>query len=100
TKQEEAEVLSACPGIVSESRPSSAPNHDPVWGTYAAMRHAWAGDRRQRFASSSGGCLTALACHLLRSGRAAFILHVGPDPDTPTRSRWVHSRTAEEVQLT
>lgn len=98
TKEQEAEVLSACPGIVAESRPVGALNHDPVWGSYSTMRYAWASDSRQRFASSSGGCLTALACHLLQSKRAAFILHVGPDPDVPTRNRWVHSQTAEEVQ--
>ena len=98
TKAEEKKVLAACPGVVAESRPSRAPNRDPVWGAYTVMRHAWAGESLRRFASSSGGCLTALACHLLQSKRAAFILHVGPDPGQPMRNRWVHSRTIEEVQ--
>lgn len=98
TQDEEARVLSACPGVVAESRPMGAPDLDAVWGSYAAMRYAWAGDDGRRFVASSGGVLTALACHLLQSKQAAFILHVGPDPDMPMRSRWVHSRTAEEVQ--
>ncbi|RWA97016.1 MAG: hypothetical protein EOR78_35120 [Mesorhizobium sp.] len=62
------------------------------------MSYGWAGDAERRFASSSGGVLTALGCHLLETKKADSILHVGPDPDKPMRSRRVMSRTAEEVK--
>ncbi|WP_136620289.1 MULTISPECIES: Coenzyme F420 hydrogenase/dehydrogenase, beta subunit C-terminal domain [Mesorhizobium] len=98
TKQEEDKILAACPGIIAELRPDNAPNTDLIWGSYFSMNYGWAGDAERRFASSSGGVLTALGCHLLKTKKTNFILHVGPDPDMPMRSRWVMSRTAEEVQ--
>ncbi len=61
------------------------------------MWRAWAGDDEVRFRSSSGGVLTALGRHLLRTGRVEFVLHVGADPDHPARTRWVMSETPAEV---
>ncbi|WP_287364878.1 Coenzyme F420 hydrogenase/dehydrogenase, beta subunit C-terminal domain [Mesorhizobium sp.] len=98
TKQEKDRILAACPGIIAESRPDNAPHIDLIWGSYFSMNYGWAGDAERRFASSSGGVLTALGCHLLETKKVSLILHVGPDPDMPMRSRWVMSRTPEEVQ--
>lgn len=94
---EEHTLLVSCPGVVAEARDDSAPLHDPVWGGYRRIAMAWAGEPDVRFRGSSGGVLTALARHLVRSGDAAFVLHVGPDPSAPTRSRWVLSRTTDDL---
>ncbi|MEO0718303.1 MAG: Coenzyme F420 hydrogenase/dehydrogenase, beta subunit C-terminal domain [Pseudomonadota bacterium] len=94
----DADILAACPGAVAQAAPDpAAPNSDPVWGAYHTMTEAWAGDPDVRFRAATGGVLTALGIHLLRSGRARFILHVGADPDAPMRSRWFMSETPRQV---
>jgi coenzyme F420 hydrogenase subunit beta len=97
TDDEERAVLAACPGVVAEARDDGAPHHHQVWGGYRTMVMAWAGDPDVRFRSSTGGVLTALGQHLLRQGTVASVLHVGPDPAAPTRSRWILSRSADDV---
>ncbi len=93
TPEEEAAVLAACPGVVAPGRGDG----DQVWGPTSMMAMAWAGDPDVRFRAATGGVLTALAQHLLDTGKASFILHVGPDPDAPMRTRWVMSETSDEV---
>lgn len=92
----DADILAACPGAVAEASGDGA-QEDAVWGRYMSMGEAWAGDPEVRFRASTGGVLTALGVHLLRSGKAAFILHCAADPDRPMRSRWTISDTAEQV---
>lgn len=95
--EEEALILSACPGAVVQARAENGPEADLIWGGYSAMHFAWAGDADVRFRGSTGGVLTALACHLLRTAQVQFVLHVGADPDRPMRTRWVHSQTCADV---
>ena len=97
TASEEQAVLAACPGVVATSRDDGAPHRDLVWGAYRSIVMAWASDPIVRHRSSTGGVLTAIGQYLLRAGRVGFVLHVGPDPDRPTRSRWVMSETPDEV---
>lgn len=97
TAAEEQAAIAACPGVVGESRDDGAPKHDLVWGAHRSMAMAWAHDPVVRHRGSTGGVLTALGQHLLRSGRVAFVLHVGPDPDHPARSRSVMSETPDDV---
>lgn len=97
TPAEEAQLLAACPGVVVAPRVKTAVNSDPIWGNYSSMRYAWAGDPDIRFRAATGGVLTALGVHLLRSGQANFILHVGSDPERPLQNRWIISETPESV---
>ncbi len=46
---------------------------------------------------TSCGVLTALGVHVLRSGKAKFILHASADPERPMRNRSVISETPQEV---
>ncbi len=98
-KEEEELLLKVCPGVTIEPRAGKAPalERDPVWGMYSTMRYAWAGKEAVRYRAASGGALTALGMHLLRRGKARFILHVGPDPEQPMRNRWVFSETPQQV---
>ncbi len=95
--EDERRILTACPGVVAAARDHDAPDTDPVWGRYRSMVLGWAGDRSVRHRASTGGVLTALGQHALRSGRVAAVLHVGPDPARPTRTRAVLSETVDEV---
>ena len=97
TPNEEEQLLNACPGIIAEPWTQTNAKTDLIWGAYSTMRYAWAGDPDIRFRAATGGVLTALGVHLIRSGQAKFILHVGVDPKRPMRNRWVISETPAEV---
>ena len=98
TPAEEAQLVAACPGAVAEARPSDSRRTDPVWGAYRYMARAWAGHPEVRYEGATGGVLTALGIHALRTGRVDFVLHVGADPERPMRSRWVISESEESVR--
>ena len=98
TPTEEAQLTAACPGAVAEARPSDGPHTDPVWGAYRYMARAWAGHPEVRYEGATGGVLTALGIHALRTGRVGFVLHTGADPERPMRSRWVISESEESVR--
>ena len=98
TPDEEGRLVAACPGAVAEARVEAGCKSDPVWGAYRSMARAWAAHPDVRYEAATGGVLTALGMHALRTGRADFVLHVGADPDQPMRSRWVISDTPESVQ--
>ena len=98
TPDEEAVLVSVCPGAVAEARACDGTDPDPVWGAYRSMARAWAGRAGVRYQGATGGVLTALGMHALDTGRVDFVLHVGADPDRPMRSRWVISETPESVQ--
>ncbi len=55
---EEALLLSACPGVKVEPRFQNMPNNTPVWGNYSSLSYAWAGDPDIRFRAATGGVLT------------------------------------------
>ncbi len=95
--EEEKQLLAACPGVAVEPRGERGQIVDPVWGAYSTMRFAWAGDPEIRFRAATGGVLTALGVHLLRTNKVRFVLHVGADPERPMRSRWILSETPEDA---
>lgn len=94
---DDSAILQACPGATVAASDAAAPHEDQVWGMYHTMSEAWAGDPDVRFRAATGGVLTALGQYLLSSGKAAFILHVGADPEAPMRSRWVISEAPADV---
>jgi len=97
SSEEEVRLLSLCPGVIAEPRVRTHANTDPVWGNFCRMRYAWAGDPAIRFRAATAGALTALAVHILEQGKAEFILHTGPHPNRPMRSRWILSETPRQV---
>jgi coenzyme F420 hydrogenase subunit beta len=94
---EEALLLSACPGVKVEPRNQNMPNNNEVWGNYSTLAYAWAGDADIRFRAATGGVLTALGVHLIKSKQVSFVLHIGADPERPMRNRWLMSDTTEAV---
>ena len=98
TPAEEAQLVAACPGAVAEARVEVGCRSDPVWGAYRSMARAWAAHPDVRYRGATGGVLTALGMHALRTGRVDFVLHVGADPEQPMRSRWVISESEESVR--
>ena len=97
TDAEAASLVAVCPGVVAESRTERTWSVDPIWGSHGTMVRAWAGDADIRHRSATGGVLTALGVHLIEEGDVAFVLHVGPDPVQPMRSRAVISESTDSL---
>lgn len=95
--REEDVVLQACPGVVAIARVRPGVPIDPIWGSHSPVRYGWAADPSLRFEASSGGVLTALGVHLLRSGMVGFVLHVGADETDGLITRTRISETPEQV---
>jgi coenzyme F420 hydrogenase subunit beta len=93
---QERVIAAACPGSVVESWPE-APNLHPYWGPWRRVATGWATDQTLRHRASSGGALTGLAVHALKSGMVDRVVHVVPDLERPTRNRVVCSTTEAEV---
>ena len=97
-------IRSACPGLVVESlnedEAGLGAHDDQMWGRWRNATIAWAAIPEVRHRSSSGGVLSALSAYLLQTNQIDFLLHVGPDPDMPVRSRWKISRTPSEAMDT
>lgn len=91
------EILQACPGAVARPNAEGADQTDMIWGAWHRMEEAWAGDAEIRYRAATGGVLTALGVHLLRSGKAGFILHCAADAQAPMRSRWCLSDTPDQL---
>lgn len=95
--EDEARVLEVCPGARVSAAVDPGAEIDPIWGAYRDLKMAWSGDPEIRHKAATGGVLTGLAAYLVENGRAAFVLHVGPDPDAPMRSTWRLSRDRTEI---
>lgn len=94
--QTERAIAQSCPGAVVAPW-QAAPHRHPYWGPYHRVLTSHATDSAVRYAGSSGGAITALAIHALRSGMVDRVIHVVADPDHPTRNLTTVSDTAEAV---
>lgn len=85
SEHEERSIISICPGInvIADAKDRSGAAPDPVWGHVARLNLGYATDPAIRFRAATGGVMTALSMHLLRTGRVAKVLQVRPDPDQP-----------------
>ncbi|MEM9279712.1 MAG: Coenzyme F420 hydrogenase/dehydrogenase, beta subunit C-terminal domain [Pseudomonadota bacterium] len=97
TKSEQQAILQACPGAVVSAHVEAGAVIDDIWGAWHELVMAWSGEPDVRFQSATGGVLTALGRHALKSGMAKFVLHAGPHKTEPLLSDWVISESPEEV---
>lgn len=92
----EAIIADSCPGSkVAPWRGDLPPS--PYWGPAEVILTGHARDEKVRFASSSGGAITALLIFALESGLVDRVVQVDADPKFPTRNRIVVSRTADQI---
>lgn len=85
-----------CPGLTQALPPPQAPVH-PLWGAISSCHTGWSTDDELRFHASSGGALSALLVHLLETGAASFVVHVGADRNNPYGNEMRVSRNRAEV---
>ncbi|HLZ84482.1 MAG TPA: Coenzyme F420 hydrogenase/dehydrogenase, beta subunit C-terminal domain [Caulobacteraceae bacterium] len=95
-------IAAACPGAVVEPWPPApgagdAPHVHPVWGPWRSISTGYATDEQVRWRASSGGALTALLIHALRSGVVDRVVHVSADPRHPTRNVMTVSATETDL---
>ncbi|MCP9222073.1 Coenzyme F420 hydrogenase/dehydrogenase, beta subunit C-terminal domain [Erythrobacter sp. LQ02-29] len=99
-EQAEKIVRECCPGlkVAGWDEPIFADGStEPSWGPYRRCLTGFATDPEVRHRGSSGGAISALAIHALKSGLVERVLHVAPDAERPTRNVITVSDTPEDV---
>lgn len=96
TPDQDAAIAAICPGL-GQSVDSAGRSSDTLFGPYLRAWTGWAKDDAARFAGASGGGLTAIACHLLDTGRVDGVVHIAADPASPMGNRTVISTTVSDV---
>lgn len=94
----DAQISAACPGVVVAPWEEQTALH-PYWGPYRSVSTGYATDDAVRYEASSGGVLSALLIHALKTGQVDRVIHVRADPNNPTRNVTTSARTAEEVMV-
>lgn len=97
TPAAEAKIREACPGAVVASWEGVAPVVDPYWGPAREVLTGAAIEAETRYEGSSGGAISALLIHALESGVVDRVVHIGPDPEHPSRNLTVVSRSRAEI---
>jgi coenzyme F420 hydrogenase subunit beta len=73
---------------------------DALWQSCGPVLEIWEGhasDPEIRFAGSSGGAITALSLYCLEQVGMHGVLHIGLDPDNPTRNKTRMSHGREDL---
>lgn len=96
TIMEEAQIARICPGLGQEVEADGRLD-SVLWGPYVSVQTGWATDPDVRFAGSSGGVLTILLIHLLKSGRVDAVVQTASAPDLPIGNATVISADAPAV---
>ncbi|OOY11113.1 hypothetical protein BMG00_15350 [Thioclava marina] len=83
---QEAAIAASCPGLGQSARPAK-PGQEVLWGPFERMKTGFSTDPALRHAGASGGALSALAAHLLETGRVDAVVQIEADPANPTGNR-------------
>jgi len=89
-------ATAVCPGIHVEHDPP-LPTGELMWGPVKSCNAGWSTDPALRHKASSGGGISALAGHLLRSGMVDAVLHIGVSEADPLGNVYRISTTPEQV---
>ncbi len=87
----EQSILRSCPGALLDE-PCDPIRHGPdvredtCFGPWIRVWKGFAADQEIQHRAASGGALTALAIHMLESGKVDLICHVKADKNRPMRS--------------
>lgn len=93
---QEAMVAAVCPGLGLTVEAAGRTDSD-LWGPVIETRTGWAVDDVLRHGASSGGVLSAVLVHLLRSGAVDAVIQTAADPDFAIGNATVVSETPEAV---
>jgi len=91
-------IDTVCPGANIRHDPSRLEaEYHPVWGPVIASRLGWTTNSKLRRNASSGGGLSALLSHLLRTQEVDYVVQTAVSRQSPIRNATVTSRQSEEV---
>lgn len=90
-------TAAACPARQLEDPASAGVSQHPLWGPVLACHAGHAGDAELRQRGSSGGVISALAWHLLQSGKVDGVAQIAASRNEPLRNTLQISRTREDV---
>lgn len=86
-----------CPGVtVKLNRPLQS-KMEKLYGPLLCTKVAHANGQIFRFRGSSGGCLTAILCTLLKQGRVDGVLQAGASKEFPTKTEPYFSQSVDEI---
>lgn len=97
TAAQEDTIAAICPGLgqavtVGDRRDSV------LWGPHVALRSGHATDPDTRFASSSGGALSAILAHLVENGTVDAVIQTTADPGIPVGNATTISVDPAEIR--
>lgn len=95
-RQAAKSALAVCAGVSSDWTELKLEDKiDADWGPVLGAWEAWASDPEIRRQGSSGGAVTALACHALSAGTADGVAHIAARRDDPRLNEAVISKNRE-----
>lgn len=89
-------IARICPGL-GQQVAAEGRTDDVIFGPYLSMQTGWATDAALRHRASSGGGLSAVMVHLLRSGQVDGVVQIAADPSDPMGNVTVISRSEDEI---
>jgi coenzyme F420 hydrogenase subunit beta len=95
-RQAEAQITKLCPGVRLE-HPASSVRHDALLGPLLHARTGYSTSDEVRRNGSSGGVISALAIHLLKSGQVEFVAQIAASREDPLANELQMSTTPEDV---
>ncbi|MBN2907075.1 MAG: Coenzyme F420 hydrogenase/dehydrogenase, beta subunit C-terminal domain [Rhodobacteraceae bacterium] len=96
TEEQDQMIAQVCPGLGQTVIAGDRPD-DPLWGPYLEMHVGYATDPALRHTASSGGALSAVLVHLLKTGQVDAVVQTGAAADVPNANAAVLSRDERAV---
>ncbi|MDH5411151.1 MAG: Coenzyme F420 hydrogenase/dehydrogenase, beta subunit C-terminal domain [Alphaproteobacteria bacterium] len=93
---EDQRIRQVCPGLGLPRPDKDAPYHRD-WGPVLSVRTGRAADNELAYRASSGGVLSALLIHLLKTGTIDYVLETGASRDVPTQNETRKTTGYDEV---
>lgn len=94
---EDDAIAAACPGIVVDETDNPHDRREPLWGPSLFTGVGHATDQQLRHRASSGGLISAVVDHALKSGLVDFVVQVRADPANPAGNITSISTSHEDV---
>lgn len=95
-KDIDARIADVCPGIIVRHEAVKSTHH-PLWGPLVRVRAGHAIDADIRRQGSSGGGVSAIANHLLQSGRVSLVAQVAVSRSDPLANELQISLNRDDV---
>lgn len=90
------EIAQTCPGVKLE-HPAGIKSYHSIWGPLVSVQTGHAMDPELRYRGSSGGVISALAVHLLTTGKVNFVAQIAGSQRDPLANELQVSRTRDDV---